>query len=400
MILEFSVKEKGNFLEDSVTDYFRHLGFNVQCRVRLRDRRDVSHEIDVLASKEEVFGTVTVAVECKYVKSPIGIKEIRNFHDKLMALGITKGIFISTAGFTSDAISHARSMGIELWDLKTLQEKINEIRIPEKDIIYDALPVTSSLLEIASPDHLTNKHLFTVTYNLNFKPFYFFDYHCFSQHTVAGNAIILESKGQVIVDAASGQIVDLQVFSGVRPTISSSGFFVECVNLEPKNLLVHDLPREINVQVTVPQIDLYQARELTKAELVKNIKLKYSYWTGAGRYLRLHTKIIAPKKKDIEIINSKIVKVPILFATFKVKDKTYERVIQAATGVTIKDDSIMCSFCRNLPTIICEKCGSLACNSHQKKCIVCGKTLCDNCIVKEGFLRKRYYCNEHKSAQA
>jgi ribosomal protein L40E len=118
-----STKEKGGTLEDSVADYFRRMGFDVEPRVRLRDRFDVSHEIDVLASKKEAFGTIRVAVECKYVKTPMDIKEIRNFHDKLSALGITKGIFVSTGGFTADAESHASALGIELWDTKTMQSK-------------------------------------------------------------------------------------------------------------------------------------------------------------------------------------------------------------------------------------------------------------------------------------
>ena len=88
--IELSMKEKGASLEDSVADYFRRRGFDVEPRVKMRDRFDVYHEIDVLGSKKEDFGTIQVAVECKYVKTPIDIKEIRNFHDKLAALGITK----------------------------------------------------------------------------------------------------------------------------------------------------------------------------------------------------------------------------------------------------------------------------------------------------------------------
>jgi len=108
------MRDKGSELEDTVAHYFRQMGFEVEARVKMKDRFDVFHEIDVVASKQEDFGRIRVAVECKFVNGPMDIKEIRNFHDKLNALGFTKGLFVSTGGFTSDAESHAAALGIEL----------------------------------------------------------------------------------------------------------------------------------------------------------------------------------------------------------------------------------------------------------------------------------------------
>jgi restriction endonuclease Mrr len=150
-------KKKGAQLEDLVADYSRRRGFDVEARAKMRDRYDVYHEIDVLSSKKEDFGTIQVAVECKYVKTPIDIKEVRNFHDKLESLGITKGIFVSTGGFTTDAESHANSLGIELWDMATLQTKTKLAEAaPEKDLIHDALPAKLSTLSTPAPGHLRN----------------------------------------------------------------------------------------------------------------------------------------------------------------------------------------------------------------------------------------------------
>jgi hypothetical protein len=127
------MKEKGASLEDSVAGYFRLRGFEVEPRAQMRDRSDVYHEIDVFASKKEDFGTIHVAVECKYVKTPTDIREVRNFHDKLDTLKINKGIFVSTGGFTADAEAYARTLGIELWDAATLRTKLaqHEIYLPE-----------------------------------------------------------------------------------------------------------------------------------------------------------------------------------------------------------------------------------------------------------------------------
>lgn len=101
-LVQLSMRDKGSELEDTVANYFRQIGFDVEARVKMKDRFDVFHEIDVVASKQEEFGGIQVAVECKFVSGPMDIKEVRNFHDKLTALGFTKGIFVSTGGFTSD----------------------------------------------------------------------------------------------------------------------------------------------------------------------------------------------------------------------------------------------------------------------------------------------------------
>lgn len=166
------MKEKGGELEDAVAGYFRSKGYDVQTRTKMRDRRDVFHEIDVLASKREDFGNIQVAVECKNVRSPIDIKELRNFNDKLSALGITKGVFVSTGGFTTDAESHAASVNIELWDEKTLEKKISSQETPEKDILHDTLPVNLTSVQIIVPRHLRNNTIFSESKQLSYRPFY------------------------------------------------------------------------------------------------------------------------------------------------------------------------------------------------------------------------------------
>ena len=78
---------KGTALEDIVGRLLRGWGFDIQTRVRARDKSGIEHEIDVLGKKKEAFGEFTLAVECKNHVEPIDIKEIRNFNDKLSSLG-------------------------------------------------------------------------------------------------------------------------------------------------------------------------------------------------------------------------------------------------------------------------------------------------------------------------
>jgi len=104
----------------------------------------------------------------------------------MSSLGITKGVFVSTGGFTVDAESHANALKIELWDTKTLEGKITKSEIPQTGIIHDAIPINPTTITTLRPQHLRNASLLSEAISISYYPYYFVDYHCFSQHTVRG----------------------------------------------------------------------------------------------------------------------------------------------------------------------------------------------------------------------
>ena len=381
-------------MEDAVAHHFRTMGFDVEPRVKMKDRFDISHEIDVLASRRETFGTIQVAIECKYVKTPIDIKEVRNFHDKLSALGITKGVFVSTGGFTVDAESHARALGIEIWDITTLQEKIAK-EVLQKDVIHDALPLNPAAVSVLSPRHLKNFHVFSETLQLIYKSFHFVDYHCFSQHTVAGSSVVLESKGTVVLDDVTGQIVDSKVTTGVQPTLRSMGPYIGCIGIQPQTITSVNLPKQIPSSVIGPKLDSVHVKELVKIELVKNLTLECHYNTTRTS----GWKLLKPRKKDIDILKVQPVKIPLYLGNYHFKNYTYSRMSLAALPQLVfdLDQTASCLQCHNLPAIVCENCGGIACECHRKNCLVCGKNLCSNCVISKGIISKKYYCTEHSS---
>jgi len=394
--IELSMKEKGASLEDLVADYFRRRGFDVEARVKMRDRYDVYHEIDVLGSKKEDFGTIQVAVECKYVKTPIDIKEVRNFHDKLESLGITKGIFVSTGGFTADAESHAKALGIELWDMATLQTKtkLGEETL-QKDVIHDALPVKLSTLSTPAPRHLRNFSVLSKEIQLVYRPHYFMEYHCFSQHTVAGNSVILESRGKIALDAANGQIVDCRTSGGQTPYLPRTGAYVACSQVEAQSLPASDLPSKLPLSVIRHELDSARAKDKAKIELVKNLTLQYHYETTRTT----GEKALKPRKKDVDISSLRgPIKVPILIETYRFGSYSYVRTWIATTGAMTYDSTTSCLLCHNPATLVCENCGGISCAVHGKNCVVCGKNLCGTCASAKGFVSKKYYCPQHKSA--
>jgi len=397
--IEVSKREKGSFLEDTVANYFRHLSFEVELRAKLRDKYDVAHEIDVLAQKTEAFGTIRIAVECKYVMSPIDIKEVRNFHDKLMALNITKGLFISTAGFTTEAAAHAKSLGMELWDLKTLQEKMAEFSAPEEETIRDALPINPNYRDFLYPENIKNRILFSSNIRLSYSPFYFATYHCVSQHKVVGNDVLLESKGHVVLDAVAGGIVSSQCVSASKPAIAESIAYNDCLSLKPQTITKSKTSESIE-SVVHPKVDLVQAKKLITVGLITALTTNYEYQVVTTRHRWKRYKTLQPKKKDIEIEKIWLIRIPLCFVTLKFKDRQYNRILQAATNRLIYDETTMCGFgqqtCRHPSSMLCENCGMVVCDEHVKRCIACGKPVCNVCAVGKGFVSRKYYCPEHK----
>ncbi|MCX8191653.1 MAG: restriction endonuclease [Nitrososphaerales archaeon] len=382
---------KGALLEDAVANLFRNWGFDTEVRCRLKDRFDVSHEIDVLASKTEVFGTIKIAIECKNVKSPIDIKELRNFHDKLRSLGLTKGIFISTGGFTSEAKSHAKALGIELWDLETLQRKLEEVRI-QGDKVDNALEIKISKHEISNLQHLLNpKELHLAELKLEFYPYYFVSYDCFSQHKLSGNIVNIESRGIVVIDAIFSNIVD-SIAEGVQPFLPRGIGIADLSKLEPRSLSVTDLKKEYDfdhVIIDRPKLTPFDARRLAQRELVKDLRFEYKHARGV--------KVLTPLVKDTQILDCRIINIPMISASFRAKERIYRRIVQGASKKEVLDESKFCSICKLPSMAVCEGCGSIVCRKHWRRCESCGKNLCSECVILKGLILKKYYCKTCKN---
>ena len=390
----FSKKERGELLEDSISHIFRHWGFDVRTRVKLKDKYEVSHEIDVLASKTEPFGTVRIAVECKYVQKPVGIKVLRNFHEKLSILDITKGILVSTASLSRDAMAYAKSVGIESWDLATIQEKMRDLQALEEKV-DNAIPISESIMDLSKPDYITNSALFQVVDKpeIDYKPYYLVDYECLSQHRVGGSIVNLESKGIIAIDAVAQEVVDATVERGVRPLVPS-GNIAECSSLDTTSIARADLTEKFALTIEEPKMTSVEARKFAKKEIVRYIQTEHKYYVSKKLFAPPRIRTLRPFKKDIEILDSRMVYVPYAAFKLRVKDKIYQRTSQAATKKMLLDETYRCCACENRAKVICERCGNLACFRHCKRCVSCNKIICDDCTTTQGVFRRKDYCHE------
>lgn len=70
-------------------------------------------EFDVVVSLKYSHHEIQIAIECKDRKAPVGDPEIEGFVQKCQVVGINKGMFVSTSGYTETALQSAKFYGIK-----------------------------------------------------------------------------------------------------------------------------------------------------------------------------------------------------------------------------------------------------------------------------------------------
>lgn len=104
--------------ENRVLKYFttKYPNSKIQRNIKLQGRRSkTQREIDILLTTT-VFGcSMELAIECKNWTSKLDVADVGVFIDKLNDVGISKGIIISTLGYSEGAHNRARAeMNLQL----------------------------------------------------------------------------------------------------------------------------------------------------------------------------------------------------------------------------------------------------------------------------------------------
>lgn len=119
--------EKGSLLEDIVARMHNSPRFVVERNAKLpplsKNKRR-PRDIDVLLSGRVVSRPAKQAIECKNLKGKVGVEKIDAFVGKLLDVGIPHehGVYISTRGYTRDALDRALPAGIKLLTLTGLTD--------------------------------------------------------------------------------------------------------------------------------------------------------------------------------------------------------------------------------------------------------------------------------------
>jgi hypothetical protein len=118
--------DRGRALEARVSEFFAHHGYRVRRNALMEGRSGATHEIDVLAEKDDALTTFRVAVECKAWALPVGKEVVAKLAFVLRDLALDKAIIVSLRGVSSGAAATAAELGVEAWGPAELAERLGE----------------------------------------------------------------------------------------------------------------------------------------------------------------------------------------------------------------------------------------------------------------------------------
>jgi len=124
MGVEFELFVKAIYEEILAIDGYDTI--NVMHDVSIIGRSKQPHQIDVYWEFKLAGITHRVAVECKEYKNTVSVGKVRDFYGALEDIGNIHGVFVTTKGYQSGAITYAKHKDISLKIVKEpTQEDIN-----------------------------------------------------------------------------------------------------------------------------------------------------------------------------------------------------------------------------------------------------------------------------------
>ncbi len=357
-----------------VRDVCRFQGFTVELNVEAE--KNTGAIVDIVASRKQGRKIRKVAFECWERDVPADAREIERFAKRLRDVNLQHGVYVSPKGFTAHAEYVARSHGIELWNLAKLQEHLSRIQPSDRTRVPGTLPLSKNL-----PDSIFSRQLENARFlkmrslpRLEFRPYYFATFS-----TNAGRKD--KSRGVIVLDGVDGRICDGGMSEGRLERLPSTGFFMDCLHVEPMTGHMPKLPSELGVSstVTVAQAGILQ-------EQVRGL---------VGPLLERETGL---DSGSVTVTDVELLHVPIVTVELGAGQKTYRKIVQAATGRMIWDETAQCVYCKGRSVAVCEVCGGTCCSDHVRGCSSCGRRLCGECVMVKGVLNKRPLCPSCRKA--
>ena len=361
--------ESGNFIVDMVCDVCRIEGFEVEKNAQTGD--SPSYFVDILASRKKGKKVQRVAFECWEGTSQVEGREVEKFAARLKSLGIQSGIYVSPKGFGGNAEFMARKLGVELWDLAKLKERVENIKAPERHKVPGTLPVARAAASRILAHGLVNGTFLKLSSmpRLEFRPYFFSNFQIDD-----GRKKLVQ--GVVVFDGVDGRVCDAALFEGHVEDLPSTGFFVDCLEIESSTGSMPKLPPELEMKNTVTVAPSGVTEDMIRAK----------------------TKEIVSGRDEVTVTGVQLLHIPIVTVEMLAAGKSYRKILQAATGKMIWDDTQKCSLCDHKPRAICEACGGTVCLEHERTCSSCRKHLCTDCVVTKGIVNKIPLCPTCKNA--
>jgi hypothetical protein len=361
-------RDPNNFVVDMVCDVCRVEGFEVERNVQAGESQ--SHFVDIIASKKKGKKAQKVAFECWEGDRQVNGREVEAFAFRLKNADLSGGVYVSPKGFTGDAEFMARKFGIELWDLARLKERVEKIRPPERHRVPGTLPVSRAVASQILAHGLENGKFLRLASmpKLEFRPYFF------AEFTLAQSKKKV-ARGIVVFDGVDGRECDAGLFEGELKNLPSSGLFLDCLEIEPSTGSMPKLPLELEMKNSVTVAPAAATEDSVKAS-VADLLLQ-----GSNAH-----------PDDVSVSEIRLLHIPIITVELQAVSRSYQKILQGATGKMIWDETRKCTLCENPTRAVCEDCGAVVCHEHTRLCNNCGKHLCTECVTTKGVINKTPLC--------
>jgi Restriction endonuclease len=135
-------------------------GVKIECygnSCKVTGKSGVEHQVDVLTSHSDGIHCYKTAIECKYWKDRINKDIVMKAEAIKNDCNLDKAVIVSQMGFTSDGLSYAEHVGIDLVELREPLDKDWEGRI--KTICIQMHIRMPNLIKLKFPNFLSRRIL-------------------------------------------------------------------------------------------------------------------------------------------------------------------------------------------------------------------------------------------------
>lgn len=346
-----------------------------------------------------------IYIECKHQPTTkIGRPVIQKLHSAIITSNSSKGIIITTGSFSKDAIDYAENLSppIKLIDLLTLTEMAQNIGIrlisddSFGDCYYKSYAPDSALEKIQYSrlsDVLTHPRRIEdlikfETFQKGFLPIYIINYSVHeSFYTSVGKLSSIDVDNQsLFINGSTRKSAERSILNFMS-------------NDSSKLSQISDLQDSVRVIETMDKsVDLVSLKNLAKQIIIENYTHQVSY---VGRNNVNYIKTFYPNQSSITLKNIKII--DLRYRNIRINQGIYTKEI---TSLDSENDILLdhvfpfCDYCGGKKRLmVCDGCASIfdyGLRKHGKKCSICSKTICVNCLYKykwPSFFRG-YICEE------
>jgi hypothetical protein len=102
-------------------EYLKRRGYRVRENADVKGRSGASHNVDILATKDEGIITHRIAIGIEVAEKPMGLDRVFDFDDRAYDAGIMDKVLVAVPGLTGEAMQFAKRQGIRVFEVKQLE---------------------------------------------------------------------------------------------------------------------------------------------------------------------------------------------------------------------------------------------------------------------------------------